>query len=102
MCGPYIPSVRLVVGRADLGARDEGALRELQDNADRRGIELPVSPISSFSTSQDAEVQAGTGIAELVAHTVEVGRTDVEFWPDGVGNSPVARNALRIGRGSLA
>ena len=100
LCGPDIPLVRLVVSRADLGEPDEGSLRELQDNADRRGIALPVSAISSFSTSQD--VEPGTGIAELVADTVEAGSPDVEFWPEGVCGSSGARNALRIGRGALA
>ena len=100
LCGPEIPIVRLVVSRADLGEPDEGSLRELQDNADRHGIALPVSAISSFSTSQD--VEPGTGIAELVADTVEAGSPDVEFWPEGACGSPGARNALRIGRGALA
>ena len=100
LCGAKIPPVRLVVSRADLGEPDEGSLRELQDNADRRGMALPVSAISSFSTSQT--VEPGTGIAELVADTVEAGSPDVEFWPEAPGGMPGARNALRIGAGALA
>ena len=100
LCGPEIPPVRLVVSRADLGEPDEGSLQELQDNADRHGIALSISAISSFSTSQ--EVQPGAGIAELVADTVEAGSLDIEFWPEGAGGSPGSRNALRISTGALA
>ena len=100
LCDPDIPSVRLVVSRADLGEPDAGSLRDLQDNADRRGIALPVNLISSFSKSP--EVRPGTGIAELVADTVETGSQDAEFWPEGSGGLPGARNALRIGTGALA
>ena len=99
LCGPEIPPVRLVVSRADLGEPEEGSLRELQDNADRHGIALSISAISSFSTSQ--EVLPGAGIAELVAETVEAGSLDIEFWPEGAGGSPGSRNALRISTGVL-
>lgn len=100
LCGPDTPPVRLVVSRADLAEPDEGSLRELQENAARRGIALPVSRISSFSTSQ--QIEPGMGIAELVADTVEARSPDVEFWAEEVGGSPGSRNALRIGTGALA
>ena len=100
LCGPDIPSVRLVVSRADLGEPDAGSLRQLRENADRHGIAMPVSLISSFSKSP--EVMPGTGIAELVADTVETGNATVEFWPEGSGGSLGARNALRIGTGAMS
>ena len=99
LCDPDIPSLRLVVSRADLGEPDAGTLRQLKENADRYGIALPVSLISSFSMSQ--EVRPGTGIAELVVSTVETGNPVVEFWPEGSSGSFGTRNSLRIRTGGM-
>ncbi len=95
LCRPHIPVVRLVVSHMDLGAPDSGSLKELQENARRHRIEMPISPISSFSRS--SEVSAGTGIADLVAQTVVTHDTNVEFWPDGPVGSFGGRNSLRVG-----
>ena len=99
LCDPDIPSLRLVVSRADLGEPDASSLQQLQDNAGRHGIALPVSLISSFSMSP--EVRPGTGIAELVAATVETGNPDVEFWPEGSSGSFGTRNSLRFRTGGM-
>ena len=99
LCDPDIPPVRLVVSRADLGEPGAGSLQELQENADRYGLALPVNLISSFSKSP--EVTPGTGIAELVADTLETRSPDVEFWPEGSGGLLGARNSLRIATGPL-
>lgn len=99
LCDPDIPSLRLVVSRADQGEPDAGSLQRLQENAGRHGIALPVSLISSFSMSP--EVRPGTGIVELVAATVETGNPEVEFWPEGSSGSFGIRNSLRFGTGGM-
>ena len=99
LCDPDIPSLRLVVSRADLGKPDAGSLRQLQENAEKQRIALPVSLISSFSMS--SEVSPGTGIAELVAATVEMGNAGIDFWSEGSGGSYGTRNSLRIRTGGM-
>ena len=99
LCDPDVPSVRLVVSRADLGEPDAGSLRQLQEKAERQGIALPVSAISSFSRSPD--VSPGTGIAELVATTVETAEAGVDFWLEGSGGPFGTRNSLRIHTGGM-
>ena len=94
LCDPDVPSLRLVVSRGDLGVPDERSFRQLQDNADRHGISMPVSLISSFSISP--EVRPGTGIAELVASTVETGSPVAEFWSEGSSGTFGPRNSLRF------
>ena len=99
LCDPNTPSLRLVVSRADLGEPDAGSLQQLQENAGRHGIALPISLISSFSMS--SEIRPGTGLAELVAATVELGSPVVEFWPQGSAGSFGTRNSLRICTGEM-
>jgi hypothetical protein len=75
------PPLVLVVSRRDLGAPNDSITQEVRDEATRHGMLMTVVHISSFS-DQD-EVKAGTGIAELIANSVGPRATeDPAFWPD--------------------
>ena len=99
LCGPDVATVRLVISRADLVEPDAGILRQIEENAEKHGISLPVNLISSFSRSE--RVRPGTGIAELVGATVETEAPSLEFWPEGPRGSLGTRSLLRISTGAM-
>ena len=77
---PNIPNLHLVVSRYDVGEAPAEALQEIRSRAERSKVVLSVRHIASFSTM--GGMSAGEGIASLVAHTVEVERSDEIFWPE--------------------
>ena len=94
---PDIPAVRLVVSHSDLGKPTEEILQELRKDAARRDIDLSVSHIASFSTTDG--ITAGAGIADLIAQTVARPIAGGDFWPDRLEAAYGSRNALRISAG---
>ena len=96
---PYIPAVRLVVTRFDLGKPDEEILQELREHAVRHSIELSVSHIASFS--ENAAITAGAGIADLIAQTVAEPIAKGDFWPERLESAYGPRNALRVPEGGI-
>ena len=91
---PDIPPMRLVVTRLDLKKPAEETLQQLRDYAARRGINLSVSHIASFSKTEG--MTPGAGIADLIAQTVMGPIADGDFWPDVPGAAFGSRYALRV------
>ena len=98
-CLPEIPTVRLVVSRLDLAEPSEETLEELFEYAARYRIDLSVSKIASFS--ENDEITAGAGIADLIAQTVAPAHGEGVFWPSGLDADYGSRNALRIPEGEI-
>ena len=99
LLSPDIPPVRLVVTRLDLAKPDESTLQQLCDRAARHNIKLAVSHIASFSRNE--EITAGTGIADLIAQTVETPIANSDFWPDAPRTAYGSRHALKIPAGGI-
>ena len=92
---PSIPTVRLVVSRADSGRPEDTTLQQIQDHATRHGVDLSISHIASFSRTK--EVQPGMGLSELMAQTVAIPDSHDDFWPGSKSDEQFgARNFLRI------
>ena len=96
---PDIPPMRLVVTRLDLKKPAEETLQQLRDYAARRGINLSVSHIASFSKTEG--MTPGVGIANLIAQTVMGPIADGDFWPDVPGAAFGSRYALRVSAGGI-
>ncbi len=94
---PDLPRVILVVTRADLGTASEKTLQTILTEGVALGIEITVQAISSFSAN--AEVPAGTGIAELIEASMGKQANAAVFWPSSSDN--IGRAIENVGRGGV-
>lgn len=80
LLGPATPPVVLVVTRRDLGNPSERTLDKLKEEAASHGITVRIAQIASFA--DDSEIMAGTGLSDLLQHTVTIEVDLSEFWAD--------------------
>lgn len=85
------PRLFLVVTRGDLGRPPDAVLERMTGRATQHGVDLQVIHVASFS--DDLAVLAGTGIAELIAATIEPASGNPSFWPiaDAAGHRQILR-----------
>jgi hypothetical protein len=91
---PELPAMIIVISRRDLGTPGPEIMKNLEDEATRLGIVMMAVHIASFS--DQGQVLAGTGIAELISKSINhPSSTHPVFWPD---NAAVAgkRSALNF------
>lgn len=91
--GPEVPPVLLVITRLDLGKPNDQTLKKMKDEARALGIKLRIAHLASFADS--AEVDAGTGVSDLLMQTFNAEETPTEFWEDEEGRSG-HRSVLRF------
>ena len=77
---PATPPVLLVITRLDLGKPAEDTLKKLANEAASLGIKVRVAHLASFADG--TEIDAGTGISDLLLHTVSTEEAPTVFWKD--------------------
>lgn len=75
---PAAPPVLLVITRLDLGKPAENTLEKLADEAASLGIKLRIAHLASFADG--SVIDAGTGISDLLLHTVSTEESPTKFW----------------------
>jgi len=78
---PYAPKIILVISHLDLGEPEERSVKVLEGEAKRRGLDLSIINVASFSDL--GSIAPGTGLADLLTKTFEAGAPlRSTFWPD--------------------
>lgn len=77
----HAPRIIVVISHLDRGEPEERSLKVLKDEAMRRGLDLSIINVASFSDEHN--VAPGTGLLDLLRTTFETDASSrAAFWPD--------------------
>lgn len=80
LISPRLTPIVLVVTRRDRGEPEPSYLEPIQKEAERYHLPFCIVHLASFGDG--GQVEAGTGMDELISSGLAIQREEQEFWPD--------------------